>query len=472
MSTDATKDKNNYFFILDQDKFMYAPSRSLVARTAVVKQLGNETAIAVEKERVCSNVTWIPGGLSYIADKVVTEGGELEDYEGNNLFNLYRPARPLSADADPDKAAFWLDLGRHIFGDEDLNRLLDCMAFKVQNPGLKINRGFLVGSREQGIGKDMFLVGVRRAIGSANWGVKTAAGIMRAIEKDFTAGFLQRTILQISEVHELGEKRFAFYDAQKDWMAAPPHFLNVADKNVKEHPIQNAVLEILTSNHLTDGLYVPPEDRRVDVIWSHRTKAEISQLTKLDPKAYWADYLDRLQKRGDDEHIAAYLRARDLSKFNPGAEPPKTEGWKRIVAGHRPAGDAGLLDLLDAMASDWCFATGYLELRPPALTLEQMYHHPQCPPELKKLIADKGKARVVAHRLGDAHYGSFDRPGNAQGYWTINGRRQTIYVADDLAPDEKIAAAEALVCAEEMKVAEIAARSSGAPGSAPEEDFQ
>jgi hypothetical protein len=461
--TSAPRDPDNYCWIADQERFMYAPSRGLWTRGTVIKQVGNEVATAIERERVCSNVTWIPGAPEFIKDKVVVDG-ELEDYPGNNLFNMFRPARPISKNADPDKAAFWLDLGRHLFNEEDLARLLDCLAFKVQNPGLKINRGFIIGSREQGIGKDAFIVAVRRAIGSANWGIKGATGVIRAIEKDFTAGFLQKTVLQISEVHELGEKRFSAYDSQKDWKAAPPNYLNVADKNVKEHPIQNAVLVIQTTNHLTDGPYIPPEDRREDVIWSKALKTDMPRLTKLEPKVYWSDYFERLNKRGDDEHVAAFLMQRDLSKFMPGEEPPKTEAWKQIVGVNRPTGDAGLLDLLDHMATDWVYMTGDLQIRPPAITLDQIKRHRFCPLELAKLIDDKGKARTVAHRLGSAGYATFDRPGNAQGYWTINGKRQVIFTPNELDPDEKQAACEALVRVEEM-----AASGSAPTGSAPED---
>jgi len=472
MSTDATKDKNNYFWILDQNRYLYAPTRSFVEKAAVARQLGNETAAAVERERVCSNITWMPGEPSYIANKVVVES-ELEDFPGNNLFNMYKAPRPLSESADPDKAAFWLDLGRHIFGDEDLERLLDCLAFKVQFPGLKINRGFVLGSKEHGIGKDAFLVATKRAIGPANWGIKSATGVLRAIEKDFTARFLRKTILQISEVHELGEKRFGFYDSMKDWMAAPPDFLNVADKNEKEHPILNAVLVLMTSNHLTDGLYIPGEDRRVDYIWSMVSKGDLSKLTKLESKIYWDDYFARINNRGDCEHVAAFLRARDVSKFKPGAEPPKTEAWKQAVSVNRPAGDADLNDLLDKMAHDWVFVTGDICVRPPALTLAQIRRHKHCPLNLVKLIDDQQKgARQVPHRLSGVDYASFDNPARKDGYWTINDRRQVIYVWTKLTAEEKMIAAEALVRAEEMSAEERTRPPyMTATGAGPEEDF-
>jgi len=469
MSTDATKDKNNYFWILDQNRFLYAPSRSLIERSAVARQLSKEELAVVEKERVCSNVTWIPGGAPYIADKVVVDG-ELEDFPGNNLFNMYKPPRPLSENADAAKADFWLDLGKHIFGAEDLERLLDCLAFKVQFPGRKINRGFVLGSKEHGIGKDAFVVATKRAVGSANWRVKSATGVLRGIEKDFTP-FLQSTILQISEVHELGEKRFGFYDSMKDWMAAPPDYITIADKNVKEHPILNAVLVLMTSNHLTDGFFVPPEDRRVDYIWSLVSKGDLSKLTKLESKVYWDDYFDRLNNRGGAEHVAAFLRARDLSKFKPGAEPPKTEAWKQAVSINRPAGNADLNDLLDKMSHDWVFITGEICLRPPALTLAQIQRHKHCPRDLAKLIDDPGKRRTVSHRLASADYVSFDSD-TAQGYWNINGHRHVIYVDSALTPAERQDAAEALIRAEEMSAEERSRPPyTTATGAAPEEDF-
>ena len=121
------------------------------------------------------------------------------------------------------------------------------------------------------------------------------------------------------------------------YCASPPDMLTVADKNIREHPITNAVLPILTTNHLTDGLFIPPEDRRVYLAWSR------AQPTKFS-KEFWDAYFLRL-KGGDDEHVAAFLQARDLSKFSPGEPPIKTEAWKQAVAANRAPADAELSDL-------------------------------------------------------------------------------------------------------------------------------
>lgn len=456
MSTSATKNPNNYNWIMSENKFMYAPTRSLFTRDAVQRQLTKEETALIEKDFVCSNLTWIPGGETVIKDKAVTDG-ELDDFPGNNLFNMYKPPRPLRADADPAKAKFWLDIGEQLF-DADLPRILDCLAFKTQNPAVKINHGLVLGSYDQGIGKDAFIHPVKRAVGPANWRSKGAAAVLKNIENNFTP-FLRSTILQISEVHEMGDKRFGFYDSIKDWCAAPPDMLIIADKGVKEYPILNAVLPILTTNHLTDGLFIPPTDRRIDLIWSPSRQHKFT-------KEFWIAYFDRIKGiNGDADHIAAFLMTRDVSKFNPGEPPIKTAAWHEAVNANRPAGDSELNDLLDHMAVDWEMETGLLTPRPYAVTLEQLRRHPKVTQILRTLFSDHGKARTAIHRLATAHYGSFNNPDRpSDGQFKINGRSQSIYVWSELSPDEKATAVRDLIRIEQLPNA------APAPDSA-EEDF-
>jgi hypothetical protein len=198
MSTEATKKPDNYFWVLSENRYIYTPTRTLVEKAAVVQQLGKEEAAVVAQSRVCSNITWIPGEPTFVADKAIIDG-EIEDYAGNNLFNLYKSPRPLPTSADPVKAKFWLDLGYKLFPD-DFSHILDCLAYKVQNPASKINHALVLGSFEQGIGKDALLTPVRRAVGFANWRSKGASAVLKNIENNFIP-FLRSTILQISEVH-------------------------------------------------------------------------------------------------------------------------------------------------------------------------------------------------------------------------------------------------------------------------------
>lgn len=441
----ATATPDNFYWIMSDSKFMYTPTRSLFERPAVQRQIGKEEASLVERDRVCSNLTWIPGLPTIVRDKVIIEG-ELEDFPGNNLFNWYKPPRPLPDDADPAQAQFWLDLGFTLFGD-DLPHTLDWLAWKTQHPDIKINHALVLGSYEQGIGKDSWLSPVRRGIGPSNWRNVSASHALTGIEKNFTP-FLRASIARISEAHEMGVKRFAFYDATKDWCAAPPETLTIADKNVKEFPIMNAVGVIFTTNHKTDGLYIPPEDRRLYYAWSPRTQADFSE-------AFWRDYWDRV-KGGADKHVAAYLMARDLSAFDPGRPPPKTPAWHEAVAANRNPQDNDLTDLLDKTGDDWIFACE--PSRADALTLDQLRQNPDCPRSLHELFSDAAKRRTAAHRLETAGYSSINNPDRKDGQWRIDGKSQTIYARRELPHADQLSAARALVEFEEFKATLSTAR--------------
>ena len=75
--------------------------------------------------------------------------------------------------------------------------------------------------------------------------------------------------MRVNEARDLGEfDRFAFYDHMKVYTAAPPDTLRVDEKHLREHYILNCVGVIITTNHKTDGIFLPPDDRRHFVAWS------------------------------------------------------------------------------------------------------------------------------------------------------------------------------------------------------------
>ena len=356
---------------------------------------------------------------------------------GNNLFNLYKPPKPATRRCRSGQGKFWLDIG--------YAKSYSAMTCRASSIALRSKRNIRPQDQPrpcarqyvQGIGKDAFLSLAKRAVGRANWRSKGATAIIKNIENNFTP-FLRSTILQISEVHEMGEKRFGFYTLDQGLVRGTARYVDRCRQDVKEHPILNAVLPIFTTNHLTDGLYIEPSDRRTYFAWS---RAQPSQFSK----EFWDAYFLRL-KNGDDEHVAAFLQARDLSKFSPGEPPIKTEAWKQAVAANRAPADAELSDLLDAMADDWAFETGELGCaRPFAVTLDQMHRHPRATDALRLLFGDRGKARTAAHRLATAQFGSFDNPDRADGLWKINGRAQTVYAWAELSPGEKMEAVAELI---------------------------
>ena len=98
---------------------------------------------------------------------------------------------------------------------------------------------------------------------------------------------------------------------------------------------------IITSNHKTDGIYLPADDRRHYVAWSALTREDFTA-------DYWQE-LYRWYAGGGHGHVAAYLAALDLTEFDPKAPPPKTPAFWDIVDANRAPEDAELADVLETL---------------------------------------------------------------------------------------------------------------------------
>ena len=85
---------------------------------------------------------------------------------GVTVFNLYRP--PIIKHGDPRKAGPWLRLVIKVFGKKNARHIIYWCAHRVQFPETKINHALVLGSNEQGIGKDTILEPIKRAVGPWN----------------------------------------------------------------------------------------------------------------------------------------------------------------------------------------------------------------------------------------------------------------------------------------------------------------
>src|SRR6516225_7494141 len=151
---------------------------------------------------------------------------------------------------------------------------------------------------------------------------------------------LKSVILRVSEARDLGEfDRYAFYDHMKAYTAAPPDVLRIDEKNLREHSILNCCGVIITTNHKTDGIYLPADDRRHYVAWSECKKEEFDQ-------DYW-NKMWRWYEHGGIGHVAAYLSELDISDFYAKAAPPQTAAWLDIVDANAAPEEAELADVLD-----------------------------------------------------------------------------------------------------------------------------
>lgn len=363
----------------------------------------------LDRNRPVEQMTWCPGLPQTIHGRVVAEGGWIERSDCTTL-NRYRP--PRIELGNPKLAGPWLDHVARVYPG-DVEHIVRWLAHRVQHPDVKVNHA-LVLSGGQGIGKDSLLEPVKQAVGPWNFVEVGPSQLLGRFN-----GFVKSVILRVNEAHDLGDfDRFAFYDHMKVYTASPPDVLRVDEKNLREYAVFNLVGVIVTTNHRTDGLYLPPDDRRHYVAWSDGTK-DVSGPT------YWTD-LWRWYASGGAGHVAAYLSTVDLQDFDPKAPPPKTPAFWDIVDANRAQEDAELADALDALA------------RPNAVALDDI--RDRATYGLKEWLQDRRSYRQVPHRLEAVGYVPVRNPDAGDGLWRFGGRRQVIYARQDLSQRERLMA--------------------------------
>lgn len=353
-----------------------------------------------------------------IKNRLIAEGGW---FDRNNVscFNLYLP--PVIKPGDAKQAGKWVDHVRRVFGDDNASHVIKWLAHRVQRPQDKINHALLLGGK-QGIGKDTLLEPVKRAIGPWNFSEASPQQVVGRFN-----GFLKSVILRISEARDLGEvDRFQFYDHMKAYTAAPPDVLRIDEKHLREHYIPNCCGVIITTNHKTDGIFLPPDDRRHFVAWSDLAKENFTD-------SYWRD-LYGWYDRGGAEHVAAYLAELDLSGFDAKAPPPKTQAFWEIVDSSRAPEDAELADLLDKIHGDDA------DQFKGTLTLAQLANWASSSP-FGEWLRDRKNARRIPHRLEDCGYIAVRNTDATDGLWKVDGKRQVIYALAAFSPQQRLDAA-------------------------------
>jgi hypothetical protein len=365
----------------------------------------------LDKNRPVEQMTWCPGLPMLIKDRLVVLGGWIERKDVT-CFNLYRP--PLLVLGDAKKADPWLNHIHRIYPD-DADHIITWLAHRVQRPGQKINHGLVLGGA-QGIGKDSILAPVRYAVGTWNFFDVSPTHLLGRFNN-----FAKSVILRVDEARDLGEvDRFKFYDHTKVYTAAPPEVLRVDEKHLREHYVFNVLGFIITTNHKTDGIYLPADDRRHYVAWSNYTKEDF-------PKEYWSGLWNWYHADGF-AHVAAYLSQLDISAFDPNAPPPKTPAFWDIINTNSAPEDAELADVIDALGN------------PKALTPKQLIA--KAKGETLEWLMDRRNRRALPHRLERCGYVSVRNPDAASdGRWKIDDTRQPIYAKSTLSVGDRIKAA-------------------------------
>jgi hypothetical protein len=460
---------DNFYAYMPLHKYMFAPAHDLWPGSSVNARIppivlldengqpqlddnGEPKKLAanvwLDQNKSVEQMTWAPGLPMLVQDRLISEGGWITRY-GVACFNLYRA--PTIPHGEPNKARPWLRHVIKVYG-KHARHIIYFLAHRVQHPEDKINHALLLGG-PPGIGKDTLLEPVKHAIGPWNFLEVSPKQMMGRFN-----GFLKSIILRISEVRDLGEfDRFTFYDHMKVYTAAPPDVLRVDEKNIREHYVLNVCGVIMTTNHKMDGLYLPPDDRRHYVAWSQCTKDDFTE-------AYW-NKLWEWYPTGGNQHVTAYLANLDLEKFNAKAPPPKTAAFWAIVDAGRAPEDAELADVLDALGNPLAVTLSQIIARAPAADDPAIVYRPTSnanssgaqandgnttannsprPNSFGHWLRDRRNRRVIPHRLEKAGYVPVRNDAAQDGYWVVDGRRQTVYAKNSLSVAAQMQAAQAL----------------------------
>jgi hypothetical protein len=367
----------------------------------------------IDKHRPVEQMTWAPGLPALISDRLISEGGWI-DRPGVTVFNQYRP--PTLQHGDPSEARPWIDHVHKVYPAE-ADHIIHWFAHRVQHPQEKINHALVLGG-SQGIGKDTMIEPVKRAVGPWNCCEVSPTQMLGRFN-----GYVKSVILRVSEARDLGDmNRYAFYDHMKTYTAAPPDTLRVDEKHIREHHVLNCTGVILTTNHRSDGLYLPADDRRHFVAWSDLTKDDFSA-------DYWSE-LWAFYEEGGYGHVAAYLATLDITAFNPKAPPPKTDAFWQIVSAGQAPEDAEMADVLAKLG------------RPYAVGVQQVLNAAEG--DFSDFLRDRKNRRVIPHRMEAAQYVPVRNPDSNDGLWVINRKRQAVYGRSELSAAQRLGAARRL----------------------------
>jgi len=273
--------------------------------------------------------------------------GELIAQPGAAVYNTYRrPDMKLFEAGDARFAGKFVEHVQRVFPGPapapgqatDADQLLDYLAHRAQRPGEKPRFAILMAG-EQGTGKDTCIEMAKPALGHWNCSDIEPA----ALETDFNE-YEAATLVRISETANLHEmNKWAFNEKTKTLIAGNPDASTINPKYGKKYSIRKYCGVILTTNHLSTGIYIPPGDRRYDVLQS-ATAAEMGIPTDEDKKKYFNDIYSWFNDEGR-AHVVAFLMERDISKFDPNVGQRKTAAHQSVVMSGK-SGDEWLDDAI------------------------------------------------------------------------------------------------------------------------------
>lgn len=243
-------------------------------------------------------------------------------YDRKRFINTYRATHP---EPDTRRASEAGDLllthvNRVVGPGWTGMRLIDWMAYIVQNPGGKVLWAPLLQSAE-GAGKTYFAQAMRAVLGESNVKEVSAHSV---IHSQWTEWAADCQLVVMEEVRVVGENRHAVMNKLKPLITN--RVVSVEQRNRDTRSVPNHANYLLTSN-FQDALAITENDRRYFVIYS-------PVQTKEQVREFGVGYFQRLYE--SLENNAAGLRAFLLDwpisdEFSPNGPAPETSHKAELV---------------------------------------------------------------------------------------------------------------------------------------------
>jgi len=223
--------------------------------------------------------------------------------------NLWRPSTAdIAPSASDDEVAPWLEHLRFMY-PKDAEHICDWLASLLQRPEIKPNWHLVLGSTWQGLGKDLTMRPVIRALGEHNTRIVTPDQILG----NYTDWAVGRKLIVVEEMQTYGKREME--NRLKPYLAAPPEMVPISQKYMPIFEVPNIMALVFLTNH-DNAIPMSKQDRRYFVAWSEQRPRNAEHYERL---VKWQD-------NGGSAFVARWLMSRDLSNFDARGVAPMSEG--------------------------------------------------------------------------------------------------------------------------------------------------
>lgn len=299
-----------------------------------------EASVCYDENRQAAGARVLEGVTYAAGDSVlVTQDG---DVYGNRWID----ARPDLSGVAPGDIDVWLAHAERLIPDQqEREHVFNVMAYKLQNPKVKINHAVLHGG-DEGCGKDSLWAPFLWSVCGPSMRNR---GLVDGKSINSRWGYaLESEVMILNELKEPeASERRALANSLKPIIAAPPDTLTIERKGLHPYDMVNRVFVLAFTNHQV-SITLETQDRRWFCVWSDAPK-----MTEDEGKALWKWY-----EVGGMARVAKWLALRDVAAFSPKATPMTTEFKLRLIDKSRTMAESYIVEQIEKLSPE--FAAGVI----------------------------------------------------------------------------------------------------------------